>query len=362
MVRGMFGFVAAVLLLAMGATGAAAAPDRYVLPGGNVFPEGIAVQASTGDFFVGSTVDGAIYRGTFESPDVSLFLPGGGDGRTDARGLKVDNRGRLYVSGGSTGRLFVYDLASKRLLAQFATGLTPSFVNDAAITPNGDAYFTDSNSPAIYRVAADVTAANAFERIDLTGQPITYGMGFNLNGIAASGDGRYVLTVQSNTGKVFRLETATKWLTEVNLGGATVMGGDGMLLDGQTLHVMRNAAATLVTFRMAPDFASGTLATTTTNPQFAFPTTFGLYNGRLLVLNSQLDKRTAMMPPVLPFTVLNVAAPAVGGGTTSATPAAPAMLPVTGAARGAGDAMLVLPLLLAGGLVLLGIAMRVRRV
>jgi len=125
--------------------------------------------------------------------------------------------------------------------------------------------------------------------------------------------------------------------------------------------VMRNAAATLVTFRMAPDFASGTVATTTTNAQFAFPTTFGLYNGRLLVLNTQLDKRTAMMPPVLPFTVLNIAAPVVGGGTAPAAQTAPTMLPVTGAARGAGDASLVLPLLLAGGLVLVGMMMRVRR-
>lgn len=351
-------WVIAVLMLVLGVQGVVAAPDRYEIPGTNVFPEGIAVQASTGDFFIGSTVDGAIYRGTFESPAVSVFLPGGADGRTDVRGMKADNRGRLYVSGGTTGRVFVYDIASRRLLAQFPTGQMPTFVNDVTVAPNGDAYFTDSNSPAIYRVASDVTAANAFERINLAGSPIMYGMGFNLNGIAASGDGRYVLTVQSNTGKVFRLETATRQITEVNLGGETVMGGDGMLLDGQTLHVMRNAAATLVTFRMTPDFASGTVATTTTNPAFAFPTTFGLYSGRLLVVNSQLDKRTAMMPPVLPFTVLNIAAPSVGGGTGTGTGAT--MLPTTGTARGTNAPPLTLPLLLAGGLVMLGVAFRLR--
>ncbi len=343
----------AALFLAAGAGGALAATERYVLPGDDLFPEGIAAQASTGDFFVGSTTSGTVLRGNVASTAVEVFLPGGSDGRTDVRGLKVDGRGRLYLAGGPTGQIFVYDIAGKRLLARFATGLTPSFVNDVTIHPSGDAYFTDSNSPAIYRVAADVTAPNAFERfLDLTGSPIVYGQGFNLNGIAASADGRYLVTVQSNTGKLFRIDVGTKRVTEIDLGGATLMGGDGLLLDGQTLHVMRNSAKTLVTLRLAPDFATATVVATTTDPAFDFPTTFARVGDRLLVLNSQLDKRGRNEPPALPFVVLSIPVP---GGSMPVMPGA--------GGGGAAQPSLALPLLLTVALgLLLGAGVAGRRV
>ena len=36
---------------------------RYVLPGEQVFPEGVAYQSETGDFYVGSTTDGTVFAG-----------------------------------------------------------------------------------------------------------------------------------------------------------------------------------------------------------------------------------------------------------------------------------------------------------
>jgi Cu-Zn family superoxide dismutase len=299
--------VAALVALTIGTV--AAASQRYTLPGDNVFPEGIAADAATGDLYVGSTSSGSVYRGNPSSPDLEVFMPGGVDGRTDVRGLKVGN-GKLYLAGGPTAQLFVYDLASKQLLAKFATGLTPSFVNDVTIAPNGDAYFTDSNSPAIYRVAANVTSPGAFSRwIELTGSPIVYSQGFNLNGIAASADGKYLVTVQSNTGKLFRIDIASKAVTEIDLSGQSLVGGDGLLLDGQTLWVMRNAAATLVTLRLSSDFGRATVVATTTDPEFDFPTTIARVGGELLVVNSQLNKRAANTPPTLPFVVLGIPAP-----------------------------------------------------
>ena len=343
---------------------AVGASQRYVLPGDNVFPEGIASQASTGDFYVGSTTSGTIYRGNVASSVVEAFLPGGVDGRTDVRGLKVGN-GRLYLAGGPTAQLFVYDIASKKLLGKFATGLTPSFVNDVTIAPNGDAYFTDSNSPAIYRVAADVTAANAFARwIDLAGSPIVYAQGFNLIAIAASADGKYLVTVQSNTGKLFRIDIGTKQVAEIATGGEPLLGGDGLLLDGQTLWVMRNAVATLVTLRLTPDFGSATIVSADKDADFDFPTTFAQVGNNLLVVNSQLNKRTANQPPTLPFTVVSIAAPGIvpSPPTTGSGGNLPG-LPNTGAGGMGG----ILPQLLAigGGLIVLfaigGMTRRSRR-
>src|SRR5215216_2107685 len=73
---------------------AAARPDHYILPGDTVFPEGVAYQHKTGDFYVSSTTDGTIYRGNIREETTSVFLPGGTDGRTSATGMKVDGKGR----------------------------------------------------------------------------------------------------------------------------------------------------------------------------------------------------------------------------------------------------------------------------
>ncbi|HEX2280374.1 MAG TPA: hypothetical protein VHG52_01305, partial [Thermomicrobiales bacterium] len=46
----------------------------FALPAGGGFPEGIAYDEATGDFYVGSTVDGTIYRGNVETGTVEVFV------------------------------------------------------------------------------------------------------------------------------------------------------------------------------------------------------------------------------------------------------------------------------------------------
>src|SRR6059036_3565707 len=90
--------VAALAPLALGAA-ASPRPSRYVLPGDRVFPEGIAYQQGTGNFYVSSNNDGTIFRGNVRDELTSVFLPAGSDGRTTATGLKVDDDGRLFIAG-----------------------------------------------------------------------------------------------------------------------------------------------------------------------------------------------------------------------------------------------------------------------
>ena len=59
-----------------------------------------------------------------------------------AVGLKV-KRGKLYVAGGGTGSITVYDIATKAQVAKFETG-SGGFLNDLQVTRNGDVYVTDS--------------------------------------------------------------------------------------------------------------------------------------------------------------------------------------------------------------------------
>ena len=185
-----------------------------------------------------------------------------------------------------------------------------SFVNDLAVAPSGVVYATDSRDPVILRVAPDAAGQLILERwLPLAGTPIVYGAGFNLNGIAATADGRYLLTVQSNTGRLWRVGTADRSVVEVNLGGASLANGDGLLLDGQTLYAVRNADRAIVKVAMAADFASGQVQSSTTDASFLFPTTIARADDRLLVVNSQLNRRTAGQPPQLPFTLTSVALP-----------------------------------------------------
>src|ERR1700761_5584845 len=70
-------------------------------------PEGVAVGRNA--FFVSDTGSGAIYKGSLYSNTLSPYIAGQTGG--SAVGLKVW-RDQLYVAGGSTGKITVYDLAS----------------------------------------------------------------------------------------------------------------------------------------------------------------------------------------------------------------------------------------------------------
>ena len=85
-------------------------------------PEGIAFDKDTGAFFVGAPPGsrcpsgGAIYRGTLDRRLVTEFIPGA-PGK-EATGMKV-SRGKLYVAGGFSGTVTVYDIASRQPVASF---------------------------------------------------------------------------------------------------------------------------------------------------------------------------------------------------------------------------------------------------
>jgi Cu-Zn family superoxide dismutase len=204
-------------------------PDEYILPGDEVYPEGIAVQESTGNFFVSSTTDGTIFRGHVDDPDTEVFLPGGEDGRVVAVGLAVDNTGRLFIAGGPSELLFVYDTESGDLLA--ALDAPGGFFNDVAVTSSGDAYFTNSMIPVLYRVTQDADGEYILEEwLDLEGTAIEYVEGFNLNGIVVTPDDQYLIVIQSNTGQLFRIEIATGDVVEIDTGDVELTAGDGLVL------------------------------------------------------------------------------------------------------------------------------------
>jgi len=317
--RALAALLALSLLLGAAATTAAKPKDRdrakpkgktattYALPGDRVFPEGIAVSGKR--YFVSSTTDGTIFSGTLKGTAAQVFLPGGADGRTTAVGLKADREGRLYVAGGATGAIFVYDLATRELIRRFDTG-SGGFINDIAIARDGTAYVTDSQRPFLFRIPEDAVEAGTGDAVALepfVNQYAGFGPGFNANGIVAV-DKDTLIYVDSNPGTLYRVDVPTGTIQAIDLGGASVANGDGLVLQGRTLYVVRNAAELVVEIRLAGDERSGRVVSETTDPTFAFPTTGALAKGRLLLVNSQFDRRSSGQAPE-PFTVSSIKRP-----------------------------------------------------
>lgn len=295
----------------------------FALAGDAIFPEGIAYDDATGDFFVGSSIDGTIFRGNVRTGDVEVFQPGS-PGRV-AIGLALDDAGRLYVAGGVSGAVAVYDTTTGQRLVEVANGLAPNtFLNDITIGPAGEAIITDSFNPGLRflpaaavpaddgapAAAPEPAALNLFVDLATSGFDLVQ-PGFNANGIVTTPDGRYLLVIQTNTGNLYRVDIATTETILVDLGGATLPGGDGIELDGQTLYVVNAGQITPVT--LAADFASGTLGTSFSDPSFSSPTSLARYDGCLLVVNSQFE--ALQDQPELPFTVSSVPIPAAESGT-----------------------------------------------
>lgn len=262
-----------------GAGPAGAFPARIDLPDGWQ-PEGIATGRGHG-LYVGSIPSGAIWRLDARSGRGELAVAGG-PGRA-AIGLKADDRERLFVAGGPTGRAFVYDADEGSELAAFqlAPDGVPTFVNDVALT-RAAAYFTDSQRPVLYVVDGDLGGARELELDGLTMAP-----GFNLNGIAATPDGKALLAVQSNTGRLWRIDPGSGASVAVDLGGATLPNGDGLLLHGRTLYVVQNRLNRIAVVTLKRGLASGRVERTIADPGFDVPTTIARVGGSLYAVNAR---------------------------------------------------------------------------
>lgn len=324
----MAGAMGAIIAPGTRRAGAQATPSTpvtgtvtYPIPGPRVFPEGIAYDPAAGAFFVGSTEDGTIYRGDLTTGVIETFLSGGGDGRTAVTGLEVDSAGRLVVCGRRTGRIFVYDAASGDLLGRVWNGRTDgTLINDVVIAPDGVAYVTDSFLPVLYRVdlsslpvgagstpVAEISERGADAFVNFTGSALAYADGFNANGIVATPDGKALLVVQFNTGRLYRVELATRAVTEVPLTGGDLLGGDGLALDGTTLWALLDTTGELIRVELNGTLDRGEVVASVTDPTFAYPTTLALVgDGTALVVNSQLDMAGEGATPMLPFTISRI--------------------------------------------------------
>jgi DNA-binding beta-propeller fold protein YncE len=188
-------------LLASAALVAAPFPETIPVPAGSD-PEGIATGKGT-TFYVGSREDGSVYSGSLRTGEGAILVPAQ-EGR-EAYGLKARG-GKLYVAGGPTGFIYVYDartgenVDAERLFMAPQTG----FINDVTVTRT-KAYFTDSQNPVLYVYDRSTGTTST---LPLGGEYV-HQPGFNANGIAATPNGKRLIIVQSNTGRLFTVNPTT---------------------------------------------------------------------------------------------------------------------------------------------------------
>jgi streptogramin lyase len=277
----VLGAVVAVASVLAAVAVAGKGPERIALPDG-FRPEGIAAGKGA-SVYVGSIPTGRVLEIDTRTGALDEAVPAR-EGHA-AIGLKYDRRAeRLFVSGGPTGKAFVYDADSGAELAAFqltAPG-QPTFINDVVLT-RGFAYFTDSRQPVIYAVSRDLSGVTP---IALTGFPMTEGN--NLNGIEASPNGRVLLAIQSSEGVLWRIDPATGAHAPVDLGGAELTNGDGLLLIGKrTLLVVQNRSNQIAVVKLDSRYSSGRIVRTITHPDFDVPTTVARKRGSLYLPNAR---------------------------------------------------------------------------
>ena len=257
--------------------------------------EGIATGPGF-SVYSGSLASGAVWKGDLRTGKGRVLVPAQ-TGRV-AVGLK-HSRGLLFVAGGPTGSAYVYDARTGADVATYRLATGTSFINDVVVTRHA-AYFTDSMNAVFYRLRLKAGAP--------VGEPVAVPLrggweqvpdAFNANGIEATANGKTLLIVNSTTGGLFRVDPRTGWAKQLR-SNLAVTNGDGILLRGSTLAVVRNQLNEIVLLKLNRRLTKARLVTTLTDPDFAVPTTIATSHGMLYAVNARFD-----LPPG-PFTIVRV--------------------------------------------------------
>jgi sugar lactone lactonase YvrE len=293
--------VAATVLAGVAGAGGQVFPQVIQLPRG-FQPEGIEVGKGV-TFYVGSVANGAIYRGSLRTGAGAVLVSG--EAGKAATGIELDNHNRLWVAGAGTGKAYVYDARTAAALRTYSFASADTFINDVVVTRDA-AIFTDSRKAVLYRVPIGSGGAlGAFQSVPITGD-FTLAGGFNLNGIDATPNGKTLIAVQSNTGKLFRIDPATGIARTISLAGESVPNGDGILLTGKTLYVVQNQLNRVAVISLAADLASGRVVTRLADPDFAVPTTIDDHGRRLYAVNARFGTPS---PSTAEYQVVQLAKP-----------------------------------------------------
>jgi len=269
-----------------------------------LYPETIEVNPLSQKFLVSSLREGLDGR-------AERFL--NDDRLTSILGIAVDARGkRLLVTNSDLGAAIrssskgpkqeagvgIYDLSSRKPLHYVdLTPLLPRgdhLINGITVDAQGNAYATDSLSPAIYQVDPQGKASLFLEDAEFRGP------GINLNGIVSHPQG-FLIAVKKSSGALYRIPLGEpKRFTRIQTPRDFV-GGDGLSLIGQTQLVLianeTPAASSDAAFVLESRDGWQSAQLRETRPLGAtYPTTSVARGSKLYTLSSHLDEWLGAKP------------------------------------------------------------------
>jgi Cu-Zn family superoxide dismutase len=113
--------------------------------------------------------------------------------------------------------------------------------------------------------------------------------------------------VQSNTGNLYHIDTESREITQIDL--RVRCSRAATVFCSTTRPYTLCADSVIVPVELSEDFASGEVGEAFSDPSFAHPMTIAKFGDRLLVVNSQFDRRESGESLELPFTVSVVEVP-----------------------------------------------------
>lgn len=289
--------------LAAPAVSAQAVGAKAIVLPGATSAEGIARGAGS-TFYAGDLFAGDIFRGDVRKGTAQLFIDAPA-GRM-ALGMKADIAHHLlFVAGGFTGHAYVYDTRTGATVADYTFGaVNTSIINDVALVPGG-AWFTDSAQPKLYFVPVDGHGVpGPFTTLTVTGPAADLTGQFNMNGIAATPDGKTLIVAHTADAALDTVDPVTG--ASVTIAGVSVPNVDGIVLRGHRIWAVQNFSNQVSRFELSPDLSSGTLEKVITSGLFETPTTAALFGEILAVVNAKFD--TGLPPTASEFEVILVGA------------------------------------------------------
>jgi sugar lactone lactonase YvrE len=258
--------------------------DRIDLPTGWQ-PEGITTDGRY--LYAGSLATGALLRADPRTGRTHV-LPQSATGKP-AVGVDYDRRRDvLWVAGGASNEIRVQKASNGRLLRTYTFPSGTRFVNDLVVTRRA-VYATDSRNAVLGVVPLHgphhrLPPSGQVGLLPLSGDFVQAPEVNNANGIVSARG--WLLVVQSNTGKLLRVDPATGRATEVDLGGATLTRGDGLEIAGSTLYVVRNRENLVAVVELSCDLDGGQVVDEVRG-DVDVPTTVALLRGDLWVVNAR---------------------------------------------------------------------------
>jgi sugar lactone lactonase YvrE len=306
-------------------TAASRSRVAFTVPDRHLTAEGIAYDAKSRTFFVGSIHQARVLA---VGPDGAArdFLPSGTEGLYGVLGMKVDAERRvLWVASVAESRmrgltpelkgrsaLHKVDVDSGRVLARFAREEAGAshLLNDIAVGPSGEVYVTNSTTGELLRLPAGAGTGTPFEVV-APARTFIYP-----NGLALSPDGRLLYVADWSHGlTAVRTDTGER-TTLRHPRGMALRDIDGMAFHAGGLVAVQNGTALgrIVHFALSTDglAVEKRVVLEENHPLFDMPTTGVMAGDTFYVIaNSQLlgfDEKTCQPLPEEKLAPLHVLA------------------------------------------------------